>query len=674
MTLPLLAIASVLLLAGAALALALRRNQQRAWASLVSQGLATVLVLVAVVPTLLHGGEHRFRVAWSFPVESIAVRLDPLGAFFLAWSLPMTLVGTIYAVGYLRPYFRTRNAGVQFALLNVISLSFVMIYTLETAFPFLLGWEIAAVSAWLLVVWDYQNQAIRFAGFNYLVSTHVGLFVLLAAFMVLHSQTGSMDFQAFASFLSHPSRLRSVTFLLLVTAFGLKSAFFPFHTWLPRAHSAAPAHVSALMSGVIHKAGLFGLLRFTLLLGEPEPWMGWYLVGCSALSAVVGVLYTTTQRDLKRLLGYSSTENVGIAGMGFGIGYLGLAWHQPSLVALGFAGGILHVLNHAVFKCLLFYAAGAVYRATHGVDLERLGGLARRMPWTAACFLLGGLAISALPPLNGFTSELLVYAGMLDPSVPAGIPRALLVVAAAGLAFVGGVSALAMTRAFGVTFLGAPRDPNVHSSGEVSRWMRGAMIVHAAGVVLLGLVPALGLALVEQPVRLFRARLAGAAAAWAPGAAPLSALEPARLLAPVAGIAALLVAVLLALVWARRRLAGGEAAPRHVTWGCGYGAPTPRMQYTGTSFSAQLASIFYAVLPQQRRARLPRGPFPERASHLDTHSYDAVEKRMFEVMGEGDRAVTRLAARLPADLGFSLGAGLVVLAVMIGLLLGGGAR
>ncbi|BDG02564.1 proton-conducting transporter transmembrane domain-containing protein [Anaeromyxobacter oryzae] len=658
----LLAAASVILLAGAGLALALRDNVHRGWASLATQAGASVLVLAAVLPTLLRGGDVRYRVAWSYPVESIAVHLDPLGAFFLAWSLPMTLVGTAYAFGYLRPYFRTRNAGVQFALLNMISLSFVMVYTLESAFPFLLGWEIAAVSAWLLVVWDYRNQKIRFAGFNYLVSTHVGLFVLLAAFMVLHSQTGSMDFQSFSAFLQHPSRLRSVTFLLLVTAFGLKSAFFPFHTWLPRAHSAAPAHVSALMSGVIHKAGLFGLLRFTLLLGEPEPWMGWYLVGFSALSAVVGVLYTTSQRDLKRLLGYSSTENVGIAGIGFGIGYLGLAWHQPALVALGFTGGVLHVLNHALFKCLLFYAAGAVYRSTHSVDLERLGGLARRLPWTAGYFLLGALAISALPPFNGFVSELLVYAGLLNPAVPAGIPRVLLVAGAAALAFVGGVSALAMTRAFGVTFLGAPRDAKIHCEGEVSRWMRGAMAVHAAGVVLVGLVPGVGLAVVDRPVRLFRARA---------GAMALGDLEPVRALAPVAWIAALVVGVLGALLLVRRWLARGAPAPRHVTWGCGYGAPTPRMQYTGTSFASQFAALFYAVLPHHRRAKLPEGPFPEKVGHLNTHCVDAVEKRMFEVMGEGDRFVTRLAARIPADLGVSLGAGLVVLAVMVGLVLAG---
>jgi len=654
---------AVVLLLGAALALALRENEHRGWAAIASQAVASVLVLAGVLPVLLGGGDYRRSAAWSYPVDQIAVHLDPLGAFFLSWSLPMTLLGTVYAFGYLRPWFKTRNAGVQFALLNVTSLSFVMIYTLESAFAFLLGWEIAAVAAWLLVVWDYRSQKIRFAGFNYLVSTHIGLFFLLAAFMVVHSQTGSMDFQQFEAFLRVPSSLRDVTFVLLITSFGLKSAFFPFHTWLPRAHAAAPAHVSALMSGVIHKAGLFGLLRFTLLLGTPDAWMGWYVIGFSALSALMGALYTTSQRDLKRLLGYSSTENVGIAGIGFGVGTLGLAWHQPALVALGFTGGILHLLNHAFFKCLLFYSAGAVYQSTHSVDLERLGGLARRMPWTAGLFLLGGLAISGLPPFNGFVSEFLVYAGLIHEAAPAGIERGTFIAAAALLAFVGGVSALAMTRAFGLVFLGTARDPAVHCAGEVSGWMRLPMLVHAAGLLALGLLPGLGLAIVDRPVRLF---LAGAS-----GAGPVATLEVARLLDPVQRVALLLLLVLAALFLLRRWLLRGDPAPRHVTWGCGYVGATPRMQYTGASFSAQFTGVFFTVLQQLRRERLPSGPFPEAGDHLQTQSVDVVEQRMLEAIGDGDNLVVRLARRIPVEPRFSLAAGLVVVVVVVGMLVTG---
>ncbi|HEY5375555.1 MAG TPA: proton-conducting transporter membrane subunit, partial [Polyangiaceae bacterium] len=358
-----------------------------------TQAIASVLVLGGVAPLLRGGSQLELTWSWPLPLDQIAFRIDALGAFFLVWSLPMTLLGTVYAAGYLQPYFaKGRHGGPHFALLNMVSASFILIYSTQNALVFLLGWEIAAVAAWLLVIWDYRNQKVRFAGFNYLVSTHVGLFVLVAAFTLLHSKTDSRDFLVFGRFLSKPTPTRGTIFLLLGGSFALKSAFFPFHTWLPRAHSAAPAHVSALMSGVIHKAGLFAFLRFTLLMGRPEEWMGWSVLAFGALSAFSGVLYTTTQRDLKRLLGYSSTENVGIAAMGFGVGYLGWSWGMPILAVCGFAGGLLHILNHALFKCLLFYAAGAIYRATHTVDLERLGGLAKRMPRTATLFLVGGLA------------------------------------------------------------------------------------------------------------------------------------------------------------------------------------------------------------------------------------------------------------------------------------------
>ena len=654
--------AGLTLIIGAALALVIPNNRARAWAALVTQAIATVLILIAVIPVVMNGAPISAEWTWSFPVEVVRVRVDALSAFFLAWSLPMTLLGSLYALGYLRPHVEAgRSWGSHFALLNMTALSFVMVYTVENAMVFLLGWEIAAVAAWLLVIWDYKNQKIRFAGFNYLVSTHVGMFFLVAAFMVMHSQTGSMDFDAFSQFLRQPGTLRNVTFVLLVTSFGLKSAFFPFHAWLPRAHSAAPAHVSALMSGVIHKAGLFALLRFTLLMGAPEEWMGWYLIGFSALSALLGALYTSTQRDLKRLLGYSSTENVGIAGLGFGVGILGLCWHQPVLVLLGFTGGILHILNHALFKCLLFYAAGAVYHATHTVDIERLGGLARRLPRTAAFFLLGGLAICGLPPLNGFVSEFIIYSGMLNAAVPAGLARVLLVCVAALLAFVGAVSALSMTRAFGVTFLGKPRDPQIHVNSDTPMPLLATMTLHAGGVVLIGLCPPAGLYLVHGAAKLFTD--------ICPSSIPVALPDMTAVLSPIAGASALLIAVVgVLLLFARR---ARKCAAADATWGCGYSAPNTRMQYSGTSFSAQFATIFETLLPRLGREDLPEGYFPA-DGHLATHHGDAVERRMFQVLGDGESLVTRLVARIPDQPRFAFALGLITLAAIVWLILFGG--
>ncbi len=640
------------LLLGAGLAAGLRENRARGIVALVSQAIATLLVLVSIWPVLSSGTAIEIIWPWPAPIDRIAFRIDALGAFFLAWSMPMTFLGTLYATGYLRPYFKAgRNGGPHFALLNMTSLSFVLIYSVQNALVFLVGWEIAAVAAWLLVIWDYRNQKIRFAGFNYLVSTHVGLFVLVAAFMLLHSYTGSMDFAEFGAYLSRHPAGQGTLFLLLGISFALKSAFFPFHTWLPRAHSAAPAHVSALMSGVIHKAGLFAFLRFTFLAGTPEVWMGWSVLIFGAVSAVFGVLHTATQRDLKRMLGYSSTENVGIAAMAFGVGMLGWAWGKPALATLGFGAGLLHILNHALFKCSLFYAAGAVYRAVHTIDLERLGGLARRIPRTAVFFLVGSLAMCGLPPFNGFISEFLLYSGLLSGAAPTAEGDVVLVCAAALLAFVGAVGALSTTRAFGLAFLGTPRDSSLHVGEDAPRAMAIPMAVHSVGIVILGLYPAVALHLVEPVLRLFR---------FDAGGDPVTDL--ATVLGPVTwACRALAIALGLAMVVAWRRRA---AARQSVTWGCGYTAGTARMQYTGSSFSAQLSTLFRPALPVVTREQLPTEPFPQRSSHLSTNHVDAVERRMYEVLGQGEQFVQDSSARIPEQPRFAFAAGLLVLVVV----------
>lgn len=659
--------AVLVLILGAGACLLPLRNGVRSGLGIGSQVLATALVWTTVLPVLFGAPEVTGELAWAYPVGLLRMRLDALGAFFLSWSLPMTLLGAVYAAGYLRPAFHTgRNVGVHYALLNMTSLSFVLVYTGEHALVFLLGWEIAALAAWLLVIWDYSNQKVRFAGFNYLVSTHIGLIFLVAAFMILYTHAGSWYLDSFGTWLkTDKGSQRVLVFLLLVTSFGLKSAFFPFHSWLPRAHAAAPAHVSALMSGVIHKAGLYALIRFVLLIGKPDEWMGWFLIGFSACSAVVGALYTMSQRDLKRLLGYSSTENVGIAGMGLGVGCLGLSWDMPALVAIGFAGGMLHILNHAFFKCQLFYAAGAVYQSAHTVDMERLGGLARLMPATAVAFLMGGVAISGLPPFNGFASEFTIYSGLFHSGPHALSAKLALALGGVVLAFVGAVSALSITRAFGIVFLGSPRDASVHAPHEVSRWMLAPMAVHAVGVLALGIFPAAGLALVSGPTGL------------ALGLMPEAAME---VLAPLAArlnaiglISAVLIVAVALVLWLRFR-AKPNPARTDLTWGCGYDAPNTRMQYTGSSFSFETSGMFRSILLLIRRKKAPAGYFPTDAYYV-TDCVDAVERRLFNVIGHGDNSAGDLSRNIREDdprIAFAAGLAVVVLFVVVVLLSGAG--
>jgi len=633
--------AVLVLLLGAGLCLTPLGNRTRAGIGVASQLLATALVWYTLAPVLFGGATVRGELAWSYPVGTLRIELDALGAFFLAWAMPMTLLGSVYALGYMRPLFdSTRHLGVHYALLNLTSLSFVLVYTAQHALVFLLGWEIAALAAWLLVIWDFTNQKVRFAGFNYLVSTHLGLIFLVAAFMILYAHSASWDLAQFGRWLQdNTGSERDLVFLLLVASFGLKSAFFPFHSWLPRAHAAAPAHVSALMSGVIHKAGLYALVRFVFLIGRPDEWMGWFLIGFSALSALVGALYTVGQRDLKRLLGYSSTENVGIAGIGFGVGCLGLSWNQPALVALGFAGGLMHLLNHAFFKCQLFYAAGAVYQASHTVDMERLGGLGRLMPWTALSFLLGGVAISALPPLNGFTSEFVIYSALFNSAAIGVWAKVALCAAGALLAFVGAVSALSITRAFGVVFLGTARDASVHAPGEVSRWMLLPMGLHGVGVVVLGVAPVLGFMLVQRPTAIALALLP---------ASRVDVLQPIADTLGRVGLISAALALVIALLWWLRARVPLTAATQRPTWGCGYTAPNTRMQYTGSGFSWDFSARFRGVLLMLQRQKAPAGYFPS-DSYVVTDCVDAVERRVFSVVANGDASAKTWSSWLRED-------------------------
>lgn len=650
---------------GAGLCLLNASNRVRAMFGLVSQAIALALVWSVAIPVLLGGPEVSGGISWAYPINAVGVRLDALGAFFLVWSLPMTLLGSIYAVGYLKKYFDgPRHVGVHFALLNMIALSFVLVYTGNEVVSFLFGWEVAALAAWQLVIWDYTNQRVRFAGFNYLVSTHIGLLFLVAALMILYAHGQSWDFEHLGRWLSaNHGPTRNVVFLLLVTSFGLKSAFFPFHSWLPRAHAAAPAHVSALMSGVIHKAGLYALVRFTLLMGKPDEWMGWFLIAFSVTSALIGGLYTVGQRDLKRLLGYSSTENVGIAGIGFGIGCLGLAWQAPVLVALGFGGGLLHVLNHAFFKCLLFYSAGCVYQVKHVVDVERLGGLFRLMPVTGACFLIGGVAISAMPPFNGFASEFVIYSGLFGNAGATVWAKLALAVVGAALAFVGAVSALSITRAFGVVFLGNARDSSLPPGHEASRWMLLPMGLHALGTVVLGVLPAVGFALVIGPVALFMSGVPGSPVvdALAGVAGTLSRIG----LISGALVAAVVVVLLVRYARVRKPVSAGATS---ATWGCGYTLPNARMQYSGASFSSDFSRPFKSIMVLLRRQKAPAGYFP-RDSYVVTDCVDAVERRLFNVIDHGDDTAIELSRRLREDdprVAFAAGlAGVMIIAVLV---------
>ena len=525
-------------------------------------------------------------------VDGLAFRLDALGAFFLGLVGLVAIPCAIYGVGYSEAYEDRYSLRLLGAMLNLFLLTMSLVPCAGNVLTFLLMWEGMSLTSYFLVLTETDEPDTVQAGGWYLAMTHAGLALVLAAFLLLGTgaaTTAFGDLREAASALSPATR--NAVFLLALLGFGSKAGIIPLHVWLPRAHPAAPSHVSALMSGVMIKVGVYGLLRVGLdLLGGGPAWWGALLIGLGALSAVIGVLYALMENDLKRLLAYSSVENIGLIFIGLGTGFLFLSLGVASAALLALAAALYHALNHAAFKGLLFLGAGSVLHATRTRDMNRLGGLIRGMPWTAACFLTGSLAIAGLPPLNGFVSEWLLFQSLL-PGIGSPVPLVapLMTLAVGVLALTGGLAAAGFVKAFGITFLAIPRSPAAEHAHEAPLSMRVGMGILAGesagfGLAAVVILPALVAAL-ATPARLPMPPVpfGSALALLMPGGfARMSPILVAVGLALTIGGAWLAIRVLAS----RRRLRVSE------TCGCGRVVQTPRMEYTSTAFAEPLRRVF----------------------------------------------------------------------------------
>jgi formate hydrogenlyase subunit 3/multisubunit Na+/H+ antiporter MnhD subunit len=524
--------------------------------------------------------------------DGLAFRLDALGALFLALVGLLAIPCGVYGAAYSESYEGRYSLRLLGAMLNLFLLTMSLVPCAGNVLTFLLAWEGMSLASYFLVMTETEEpDAIRAGGW-YLAMTHGGLALVLAAFLLLAAAadtTAFADLRGAAAALSPTTR--SAVFLLALLGFGSKAGIVPLHVWLPRAHPAAPSHVSALMSGVMIKLGVYGLLRVGLdLLGGGPAWWGALLIGLGALSAVVGVLYALMENDLKRLLAYSSVENIGLVFIGTGTGFLFLSLGVTSVALLALAAALYHALNHAAFKGLLFLGAGSVLHATHTRDMNRLGGLIRGLPWTAFCFLIGSLAIAGLPPLNGFVSEWLLFQSLV-PGIGSPVPLVapLMTLAVGVLALTGGLAAAGFVKAFGITFLAIPRSPAAERAGEAPPSMRIGMGILAATCAALGL--AAGLVLPALAAAL--AGPAGVAAPASPFGSGLSLSTPGGF----GRMSPTLVALGLLLtgggVWLGVRLLGARRGLRvGETWGCGRVVQTPRMEYTSTAFAEPLRRVF----------------------------------------------------------------------------------
>lgn len=560
---------------------------------------------------------------WSAAGDSI-VGLDALSAFFLVPIFLMGGLGSIYGLGYW-PQREHSNDGRKLRLFwGLLVAGMALLVIARHAMAFLLGWEFMALSSFFLISTEDDVAECRRASWIYLITTHVGTLALFALFAAWRSATGAYLFQPIAVNAIGMGTLNGL-FALALLSFGVKAGVMPLHFWLPPAHAAAPSHVSAIMSGVVIKMGIYGLLRFLSLLPNPPAFWGGTILILGAISGLLGVVFAIGQHDLKRLLAYHSVENIGIILMGLGLAMLGRSMGRPEWLVLGLAGCLLHVWNHGLFKALLFLCAGSVVHAAHTREIDRLGGLAKTMPWTAAMFLIGAVAICGLPPLNGFVSEFFIYFGLFG-TIPSG---SVAVVAAPVLAMIGALAVACFVKVYGAVFLGNPRTQLAVPVHESPFTMRSPLMVLAAGCIVVGLAPVLIAPILNDVI-----------ADWMPpraGAAPaLQTLVPLQsigvmALALVATIA--ILAMFLKRLTARRSAESKNGAVLPGTWDCGYAQPTARMQYSASSFAQTIIALFNWVLRPRVHAPTIKGVFPLPTA-MHSHVDDVVLDRMLVPAGE----------------------------------------
>lgn len=564
--------------------------------------------------------------------------MDGLSALFVLLIAVGGVAATLYSRGYLEHYLRRKSPAhisLHYTALAVMFYAMLGVVTSDGGFSFLFFWELMTVASFILILFDAERREVRRAALSYLIMMHVGFALLLVGFVQLYAVCGSADFALLGEyFRTQPAMPLFLVFLL---GFGMKTGMFPMHVWLPEAHPAAPSHVSALMSGVMIKTGIYGILRVVSHIADMQMLhtAGLILLAAGIVTGVWGVILAAAQNDVKRLLAYSSIENIGIVLIGIGIAALGKSSGNQMVAICGVTGALLHTFNHSLFKSLLFFGAGNILSKTHTTSLDALGGLARHMPMTALLFLAGTTAICALPPLNGFVSEFLIYLGMLD-GIASGSDTLASAAGLAALAFIGGVVVLAFTKLYGTVFLGAPRTHEVAEASEVDNFRIAAMALPLAGILFIGLFPQAAVGAVTRAAGFFVHHPADAAGYL---------LRPA--LAAVSRTAWLLLAVAGLLAWLRSRTLRTRSVIKGPTWGCGFTAPNVRMQYTGESYSEGLQSIATSLTQNSGEgSAVGKGEIFPAAHNFDIRHKDRIGKLFAAWWVELLRLINKRAMRL----------------------------
>jgi len=568
--------------------------------------------LAAVIMVLVYNAEATLAWSWSIPGGSLFLHLDAISALFLLPLFMVVATGSVYGLGYWSQQDNPGNGRGLRLFYGLISAAMMLLMTARNSILFLMAWEVMALAGFFLITTEDHKDEVRRAGFIYLIATHSGTLALFAMFALLGNYSGSLNFPPAGSL---PLLGSGLVFSLGLFGFGMKAGLMPLHIWLPGAHAAAPSHASALLSGVMIKTGIYGLVRLTSFYSDIPIWWGWTILGLGVVSGIMGVALALAQHDIKRLLAYHSVENIGIIALGLGIALLGRSYQLPGLTALGLAGCLLHVVNHGLFKSLLFLSAGSVIHTVGTREIDQFGGLLKRQPWTGALFLGAAVAISGLPPFNGFISEWLIYLGSFRALSATAPILGLATLTAPALALIGGLALACFVKVFGITFLGESRSKAALHAHEAGPAMVVPMVVLLVACAWIGLLPSTLVPLLSAAVNSW-----GISTDLAMHKAVFGRLE-------WVSLGAWLLVGLLALFafWLRQR---SKNATRSIsTWGCGYQFPAPRIQYTASSFADSLVGLFHFGLRNERHGGQVPGLFPD-TTWFASHTPDLVLDRL----------------------------------------------
>ncbi|HQN93192.1 MAG TPA: proton-conducting transporter membrane subunit [Prolixibacteraceae bacterium] len=582
-------------------------------------GLSSAIAISAIA-----GGAEEYVFGGSAVTGLIRLQIDALSAWFILIINIVFITGGFYGIFYLKAYReQQKQISLHCIAFIVLHLSLVSLCVIQNSLVFLITWELMALSAFIAVIFEGDKMSTLKAGINYLIQSHVSILFLMLGFIWVAVKTGSFDFASITEYSqSNPTSVGLFLFICFFIGFAFKAGFIPFHTWLPHAHPAAPTHISGIMSGVLIKIGVYGIMRMLVLIKTDYTSIGYFILIISAISGLYGVMLAIIQHNVKKLLAYHSIENIGIIGMGIGIGCIGLGNGNQLVAWLGFSGALLHTLNHALFKSLLFYTVGIVYQATHTLNIEHLGGLIKKMPHTTLLFLIAAVAICGIPPLNGFVSEFLIYSSLYQWVQNATlVPLIVIIFSTLALVLIGGLALFCFTKAFGTIFLGEPRKKFVHGIHEAPAIQRIPLYFIALLIVGIGIFPQGFFGVVSHATSVLTGNRVGEFA-------PIQGSIADTL--QYIGLASTGFIVLIVLMFLLRKLVTkNRVTTSSVTWGCGYVSPTPKLQYTASSYVRSYSKLFGHLLLIGQKEKPVSGIFPEHAA-LKTHPYDRLEKSLID--------------------------------------------